>query len=451
MAKISEESEVSNETVTSLVTGPRQPIKISGNTPPPSIPLAFFQAAFVGLIGCGVALVLARGQATLDPTSDPTVAAAHLGMLATLSTGILGAIHQFTPVVTQRPLRSTGLARATFFTWVAAAWCLPLGIGFQQEGVVEAGGILAATAIVLLIINLWKPLGAKGKGAPVIGLRFAVAGFALTACFGVVYVFDRQGNWFDLSGHVVLAHASIGIFAWLGLTYVSVAERLYPMFFLAHLPGKRRAGLLAVSAIPAGVLLLSPGLLFKLTALAWIGGVVLTMGLAAHLFSMAMHLKYRKRKIDLYFLFVLTASLSMLAGVVLAAISALVMTSDHQRGIMLAAAAIAALGGWILEAFVGHIHKVIPFVLWSMFRSRGIEKNLAGKQLMFGDLYDHTIAATVYGLLTAGIPSVCLGFAISNSLFLLIGGVLFAASGLLLAINLSAKPIRMLRIGARKA
>lgn len=429
---------------------PQQPQRISSHTPPPSIPLAFFNAAFLGLVACGIALVVGHNQAVADPTSDPTVAAAHLGMLATLSMGLLGAIHQFTPVVTQRSLKSSALAVATFVSWLIAAWCLPLGIGFEKQGVVEGGGFFAALAIVLLIVNLWSPLGARHKGAPVIGLRLAVIGFALTACFGVVYVFDRQGNWFDLSGHVVLAHASIGLMAWLGLTYISVAERLYPMFFLAHVPGKHRAGLIAVLAVPSGILLLSPGLLFGLPPLAWAGGAITAFGLGSHVFSLGTHLKYRKRKLDLYFLFVITAAAFLLVGTALAFAASLEVGGNHPLGMRLAAAAIAALGGWLLEAFVGHIHKVIPFVAWSMFRSRGIDKNSSGGQLMFGDLYNHSVAAAVYGILTIGIASVCVGFAASSSDFLSAGGFLLSASGILLLANLSANSIRLLRAGSTR-
>ncbi|MGH3068116.1 MAG: hypothetical protein ACRDOH_13040 [Streptosporangiaceae bacterium] len=59
-------------------------------------------------------------------------------------------------------------------------------------------------------------MSVQEKGATVTGLRFALAGFVATACFDVVYVADRRGNWFDLSGHTVLVHAVIGLFAWLG-------------------------------------------------------------------------------------------------------------------------------------------------------------------------------------------------------------------------------------------
>jgi hypothetical protein len=211
---------------------PGRPPGVPAVVPPPGVPLSFLAAAAIGLVACGAALIWAWGAAMSDPTADPVVAAAHFGVLATLSIRMLGALHQFTPVVTQRLLRSAALAWA-FVTWLGAAWLLPSGIAAQQEPVVEAGRGLAAVAVTLLVVNLSAPLSARGKGHTVTGLRLALAGFAATACFGVTYVAGRRGNW---SGHVVLAHAVIGLFAWLGLTYVAVAEKLWPMFFLAHVP-----------------------------------------------------------------------------------------------------------------------------------------------------------------------------------------------------------------------
>jgi hypothetical protein len=118
-----------------------------------------------------------------------------LPLLATLSMGVLGAIHQFTPVITQRPLRSVWISRATFISWLAGAWLLPIGFATQREPVVEFGGAFAALAVTLLVVNIVSALSVRGKGAPVTGLRFAVGGFVLTACFGVVYVIDRSGKW----------------------------------------------------------------------------------------------------------------------------------------------------------------------------------------------------------------------------------------------------------------
>jgi cbb3-type cytochrome oxidase subunit 1 len=63
------------------------------------------------VVGCGVAFAWSSSDAVVDPTTDPVVAAVHLGVLATLSMGVLGAMHHFIPLLTHRPLRSVALAR----------------------------------------------------------------------------------------------------------------------------------------------------------------------------------------------------------------------------------------------------------------------------------------------------------------------------------------------------
>jgi hypothetical protein len=363
----------------------------------------------------------------------------------------VGALHQFTPVVTQRALWSAALAWATFVTWLGAAWLLPCGIAAQQEDVVEAGGGLAAIAVTLLVVNLSAPLAARGKGHTVTGLRFAVTGFVATACFGVTYVADRRGNWFDLSGHVVLAHAVIGLFAWLGLTYIAVAEKLWPMFFLAHVPARPRAGRLAVWLIPAGVTLLSPGLLTGVAPLAWAGAVILAAGLAGHLASLAAHVRHRRRTGGLHLLFVATAAGFLAAGAGLALAATLEMPRDHHAGMALSAAAVTAFAGWLLEALTGHAHKVVPFILWSVLRGRGIATSPPGGPLGFADLYDHRLAAATYALVTAGVTAVCAGFGATQPAALAAGGGMLAVAGLVAAANLSVTPALLMRGSSRPA
>lgn len=424
-----------------------RPSWLPGAVPPPSIPIRFFAAASLGLVACGATLIWARTAAVGDPTADQVVAAAHFGVLATLSMGVLGALHQFTPVVTGRPLRSVRLARATFVTWLAAAWLLPLGIAARQEGVVEAGGALAGVAITLLVANLSAALAVKGKGTPVVGLRFALAGFVVTACFGLLYVADRRGNWFDLSGHVVLAHAVVGLFAWLGLTYVAVAEKLWPMFFLAHVPGRRRAGQVAVWAVPVGVALLSPGLLIGVVGLSAVGAASLAVGLGAHLMSLVAHLRHRRRKADLHLFFVSTSAGWLLAGAGLSLAGSLVIPGHHHAGVALVAAAVAAFAGWLLEALVGHAHKVVPFIVWSALRAKGTTVGPSGKPLMFADLYDHRWAAVSYSTLTVAVGSLCVGVAGQLPVLTALAGALFVVTGLVVAANLSVTPRRMLTAG----
>ena len=421
-----------------------RPPGVPGAVPPPSVPLSFLAAASIGLVACGVAWIWVRSAAAVDPNSDPTIAAVHLGVLATLTMGVLGATHQFTPVITGRPLRSVRLARATFVAWLAASWALPLGIGFENVGVTAASGAPALVGLVLLAWNLAAPLSVRGKGAPVTALRLALLGAAATTLLGATFVGDRQGNWFVLSPHVDLAMGVLGLFAWLGVTYIGVAQKLWPMFMLAHLSGRHRAGTVAVWATWLGAAVLAGGLAHASSVAEWGGAGALGVGLGAHLVSLWAHLRHRRRKADLHLLFVATAAAWLVVGAGLALAGALVLPHDYGLGLALVAAAMVASGGWLLEALVGHAHKVVPFIVWSVLRSAGTRSGPSGKPLMFADLYHHGWAGATYGTVTTGIAALCAGLGGSWSPAIAAGGALLAATGALVAANLSARPLHLL-------
>lgn len=70
--------------------GPPRPHAVAAVVPAASVPLSFLAAAAAGLAGCGLALAWASRPGA-DPTAGPVAAAAHLGVLAALSMGALGA------------------------------------------------------------------------------------------------------------------------------------------------------------------------------------------------------------------------------------------------------------------------------------------------------------------------------------------------------------------------
>ncbi|MBK7321572.1 MAG: DUF2249 domain-containing protein [Candidatus Microthrix sp.] len=80
------------------------------NVPPAWLPLGFLAAAGAGLIGFGVAMMVTAPTAVTFPRDDHVLAAVHFGVLAFLSAAVLGALHQFGPVVGAKPLRSVPAA-----------------------------------------------------------------------------------------------------------------------------------------------------------------------------------------------------------------------------------------------------------------------------------------------------------------------------------------------------
>lgn len=416
------------------------PMGPNATVPPPWLPLSFFGAAAVGLVGCGLAIALAADHAIDAPTAPGVIAAVHVTVLAFLSVAVLGALHQFAPVVGNRPLRSTTAGVATLVLLAAAGWLLPTGFAHGPEDLVVVGGACGAAAVALALWNLSAPLAARGRGVPVAGLRCSVAFLAVTVSFGVVYAIDRQTGWFPLYEHRVLAHAHLGLLGWLGLTYVSVAEKLWPMVLLAHRPGAR-SGTVAVGGLAVGTAVLAPGLLFALTPLATAGAVLIVIGLGAHLFSLAAAVRHRRRPLELLHAFLFASAAFLVVATVCGAVAGLAPLSTVTRT-RLASAEVAALVAWLALAVIGHAHKVVPFIAYSALRARGVSTNRRGDPLLFADLFDHTAARVVLVGTVGGLGALVTGLLVASPSLVVVGGLAVATTGVVLAANLAIGPVR---------
>lgn len=408
--------------------------------PPADVPLAFLGLAGLGLIATGAALAVAAGHAVADPTADPVISVVHLGMLAFLTTGMLGALHQFTPVVSRRPLRSVAVARASVVLFALGAWGLAGSFAISDDPLLGAAGAVISLAVALIVWNLSGPLSARGGGIPVTGLRWSMAGLVGVVAFGATYVADRgtHETWFGLVPHLVLAHAHIGLLGFLGLTYVAVAEKLWPMFLLAHRPGPSPARF-AVWLVPAGVALLAGGLAAGIGPLATAGAVVVAAGLGAHLASFAGLVRHRRRQLELLHLFVITSAAILVVAAGLGAAAAWAPVGQLARA-HLVAGEVAALAGWVALALVGHAHKVVPFITWGILRRQGVRSGPSGRPLVFSDLYDLQVARATYVSALAGVGGSVAGLAGGVEALVLLGGVALALTGLLALLNLGLGP-----------
>jgi hypothetical protein len=364
-------------------------------------------------------------------------------MLAFLTTAVLGAVHQFTPVVARRPLRSVAVARATLVGMVATAWLLPSGFAHGPESLVAAGGVTGAVTVLLAAWNLSGPLTAQGGGVPLAGLRLSVGFLVVTVAFGFVYAFDRQTGWFPLLPNRVLAHAHLGLLGWLGLTYVSVAEKLWPMFLLAHRP-RARAGAWAVGLIAAGVPVLAVGLLFGAPGVAWPGGVAVAAGLACHLASLVGVVRHRRRPLELLHGFLFASAAFLVTAIALGGVAALASVEPATRA-RLVAAEVAALAAWLGLAVVGHAHKIVPFIAYTALRARGVTTGSSGRPLLFGDLFHHGTARLTLIASVAGFVATAAGILAESPGTVAGGGAALAVAGALATVNLTTGPRRATR------
>jgi hypothetical protein len=414
-----------------------------GSAPPPSVPLAFLMAAGVGLVASGLSVWFGADRIIESPTHPGAVSAVHVTVLAFLTTAVLGALHQFAPVIGRRPLRSVAAARVTLVGMVATGWLLPTGFAHGPSWLVPAGGLVGAATVTLAIWNLSRPLASSDGGLPARGLRISLAYLALTVAFGVVYAFDREIGWFPLLPHRVLAHAHLGLLGWLGLTYVAVAEKLWPMFLLAHRPSDR-SGRVAVTLLGAGPVVLAVGLLVATPPVAWVGGMVSGAGLFAHLGSLAGCVRHRRRPLELLHAYLFTSAGFLVTAMVLAVIAGGADLSTTDRASVVAAE-VAALLGWVALAVVGHAHKIVPFIGYTALRGRGIRTGPSGGPLLFADLFDRSVARVTLVLGATGFAAVVAGILLHSAAVVAAGAGEVAVCGALATGNLALGPRRVTR------
>lgn len=433
---------------TQIPTAPEPPPSVMAmdptvNVPPAWLPLGFMAAAGVGLIGFGIAVMITAPTAVTIPRADDVLVAVHLGVLAFLSTAVLGALHQFGPVVGAKPLRSIPAGVIAGVLFVPGAWIIPLGFATGYTGLVQLGGVLATTAVCIVAWNVSRPLSATGKGAPIVGLRLAVLYLVLTAAFGVTYAFDRGHFWFALSPDRVLAHAHLGLLGWLGLAYVAVAEKLWPMFLLAHRPNAR-AGDRAVWLVGTGAPVVTIGLLWSWQLVTIIGGVLVVAGLGFHLGSLTSVIRHRRRSLELLHGFVLSSAACLAIAMVIGIVAGLVPMGFDLRS-RLVAAEVFALILWLTLAVIGHSHKIVPFISWNRLRDRGITKGRDGRALLFAHLVNENAARLTFGLAVLGAGTGVLGALTATSWLVRVAGISLGLAGIVAIANLASGPLVMIR------
>lgn len=417
--------------------------------PPAWLPLSWLACAVIGLIGFGVTLAITANTLVRSHTAPTSIATVHVAMLAFLSTAVLGASHQFGPVVAGRRLRSVTAGLITLILWVPAAWTLPYAFASSRPALLEAAGVTAFTAVCIAVWNLSGPLQRWRRGTPVLGLGLAVLYLLVTAGFGVTYTFDMHHGYFLLLPRRVLAHAHLGLLGWIGLGYVAVAEKLWPMFLLAHRP-TTTAGDWAVRLVAGGVPLIAIGLLIPSVPLTSIGAGIVAAGFASHLVSLAGVIRHRRRRMELLHAFVLTSAVMLIVAVWSAVIAGMFDVSSDLRT-RAVKTEVFALTMWLGLAIIGHLHKIVPFITWSRMRQAGHTKSPEGRPLLFAHLVNAPVARASYVMATFAAICGIAGMAGSHPVLVRTAGIALAVTGTAVLSNLTSGPLRIIAIDRRKA
>lgn len=370
--------------------------------------LSYFAVAVACFVLVQAAVTLGWSYPALGVAASPTLAVVHLMTLGWLTLLMLGALHQFVPVITERSLASdqaTGWALALILAGLAGMVLGflsipggPLAAGDTGKAgpllmALPVGGAVVATSLTVAVVNL---AAALWSARPlVLPARFVALGLAfllLTAGMGVTLaiVLARSGGtggnlpatWAVrlLRGGLVL-HLATGIGGWFTLTAMGVAYKLLAMFTLA--PEDRGTAGRWVLRMAGGGLALAwgagflrwfvpgseaapveagPGLAATaLAACGTAGWVAAGAGVVLYLVDMArLYRDRRRRALELNARYAPWALGALGLGVVLLGAGAL----TGRVAAWAPAVTYVLLFGWLSGLGLTQLYKIVPFLTW---------------------------------------------------------------------------------------
>lgn len=337
-----------------------------------------FAVALVFFLLAQVAMVVGVTFPAVSLLAPTTLAAVHLVTIGWLTILMLGALHQFVPVITAGGATADKAALTSLVAIVAgligmevgfialdnrlepsAIFLLPIG------GILVLMGVVIAVTVLARILWQTRPLTFSARFIAA-GLVFLLATVVLGIIFGVVFAAPELVPWSGAFTDGLRLHLLAGLIGWFTLTAMGVSYRLLSMFTLA--PEERGPIGAAVIVLSVGGLVIT-WLLELVTALGVVvpptamiaAAAAAALGLVLYLVDMMRLYRARRRR-----------HLELNTGMAVPALAALAIVLGF--AIYAAAAGypdsvVGAAGylfffGWLSGLGLSQLYKIVPFLTW---------------------------------------------------------------------------------------
>jgi hypothetical protein len=310
-----------------------------------------------------------------DPLAPSALVVVHLTTVGWLTLLVLGALSQFLPVISARPLFDERLSLLALILIPTGLLGMLLGFAALAFGVsaptLPLGGALVLFGVLLAAWNLYAT---RSRTHPSLSSRFVAVGLAFllaTVLLGVSLALLLTG-FLPLPsalGALLLsrglpAHVAGGLGGFFTLVAMGVAYKLLAMFTLA--PEERGLlGSAAFLATASGLVvlwlsLLLGGLLPWLTILTPPALALAALGIALFLADMRrLYRQRRRRPLELNTAFATAAFVALGSAIALLLVSLFIGSTSWTL-----AAVYLSVYGWLTGLGLTQLYKIVPFLTW---------------------------------------------------------------------------------------
>ncbi|AFL68789.1 hypothetical protein [Sulfurospirillum barnesii] len=331
---------------------------------PPFILVAhFFIAGIVFLSLSGVGLLSMSADSLGSFLSLSLAAFSHLYLLGFVMMIIFGAMYQLLPVVLEAPIFSKDFAYVQFYMYVIGVALMVSGFSVSTlHLLIPYGAVITYLSMAIFCVNVFMTFYRLEK-IRLIGWFLLIATLFLfvSVTLGLLIGLTLEHGLLEIDIDAwVKAHIIGTLGGFVMMIVMGVSMVLIPMFSLSHGFSDmwiKRALSVYTLGIALGMATFVFGLdnFFKFTALA-----LMFLGMAFYLIQMVIVMRQRVRKQNDYwvknsvFAWV-SLSVSMLS------VSVYALKGEEKFAMLFG---VFFFFGFLLSFIVGHIYKILPFLIW---------------------------------------------------------------------------------------
>jgi hypothetical protein len=337
--------------------------------PPLSVPLRFFLTAPLFGIAAAALLLWLGPDALASRWTPAALALAHLFALGVIVMVMLGALLQMLPVLVGVPVAAPrllgGLCHLTFTLGVAL---LASGFVAGEALMFRAAGLLLGFGLGLFVLVVGSGLArAPHANDSVRGMRWALAGFAVTIALGLWLAFGHAAVGLPLRRiELTDLHVGWGLLGWIAVLVAVVAYQVVPMFQMtAAYPAWLRRGLAPALFGLLSWLSLAAWLRWPL----WLPEALLALLVAVFALVTLGLLGRRRRKVGDASLGFWRLGMLALLGAAIAAVPWRWLPIVPGSALAMAPMLLFLLG-FALSVVSGMLYKIVPFLVWLHLQQR---------------------------------------------------------------------------------
>ncbi|WP_170019038.1 peptidase M50 [Campylobacter sp. RM16190] len=306
----------------------------------------------------------------------------HVYLVGFVMSIIIGALYQLTSVILEKAFSTIKFAFLNLFLYSVGVLVLSLGMYLEKMALIHAGGgILFIALLFFTVTYALSFLGAKKGGLAVVALLISALFLLVGVVLGFILILILSGK-FALDFELILHYHIYFVLGFVFLIIVGVASVLLPMFALVH-DLKFYLSKLSIALFLAGGVALKFSLEFAL--------ILIALSVICFLLEALLILKKRVRKAyDYWNLNVFFALVWLFVCIVCIALDKIEF------------AVFTLTFGFLYAFIVGHLYKIMPFLIWYHYVAKFVGK---AKAPLLDDMMIKWVANLSLALQTASVAA----------------------------------------------